>query len=180
MFASEEREMRQAPTAQQMEAAQQISVPTAPMQAVKAPVSEERTDGSLHAGRIWISPQEMDDEAGWGDEAEAAEDEFDGGVAEVGGEFEEDDAAPEDDEAGKFEPELVPVSASVFDDDFFRSRDAAEAKEAAAAVAGREREMIAVTESAEGSRLFAGASASQAEHTETDELDIPAFLRRSH
>jgi hypothetical protein len=29
-------------------------------------------------------------------------------------------------------------------------------------------------------RLFAGASASHAEPPETDELDIPAFLRRSH
>jgi hypothetical protein len=28
-------------------------------------------------------------------------------------------------------------------------------------------------------RLFAGVSASHAEHSEADELDIPAFLRRS-
>jgi hypothetical protein len=29
-------------------------------------------------------------------------------------------------------------------------------------------------------RLFAGANASHAEPAETDELDIPAFLRHSH
>jgi hypothetical protein len=36
------------------------------------------------------------------------------------------------------------------------------------------------TEPAQEVRLFAGASASHAESSETDELDIPAFLRRSH
>jgi hypothetical protein len=34
-------------------------------------------------------------------------------------------------------------------------------------------------EPAGGARLFAGASASLAGHSESDELDIPAFLRRS-
>jgi cell division protein FtsZ len=144
---------------------------------VEAPVSESPADGSLHAGRIWISPDEIDDEAGWGDEA--SDEEFDGEIAEAHGEPELDDVAPEYDEVRESEPELVPVAASVFDDDFFRSRDAAEAKEAAAVAASREPERIGVMESPEGARLFAGASASQAEHAETDELDIPAFLRKS-
>jgi cell division protein FtsZ len=62
------------------------------------------------------------------------------------------------------EPELVPVAASVFDDEFFRAgqlRAQAEAAEVA------EPECVA--------NSFALAGVSQAE---TDELDIPAFLRR--
>jgi hypothetical protein len=35
-------------------------------------------------------------------------------------------------------------------------------------------------EPAREARLFVGANASHAEPSETDELDIPAFLRRSH
>ena len=116
------------------------------------------------------------------------------------------------------EPELVPVAASVFDDDFFRTdrvRRAAEAR--AAAANGVPVEMMRhdvygadglegadSIEHGEGSRdfafggyasagesrsmaredgppaLFAGASAgSHVEQQGTDELDIPAFLRRS-
>ncbi len=82
---------------------------------------------------------------------------------------------PEAGECADREPELVPVAASVFDDEFFRSsgargRAAAEgiAHAAAAAVpnpAGVARDLRA---------------AAPAEHGEADELDIPAFLRRSH
>jgi cell division protein FtsZ len=85
------------------------------------------------------------------------------------------------DDADDFEPrtnpELVPVAASVFDDDFFRA-----AQLSGRTQAGSERAAAAVPAQAVAQevRLFAGVSASQAEQPESDELDIPAFLRRSH
>jgi cell division protein FtsZ len=72
------------------------------------------------------------------------------------------------------EPELVPVSASVFDDDFFRSSYGR---------ARGENEPTAVLRAdsgAESLRSFAAAPSADAGHAETDELDIPAFLRRGH
>ncbi len=122
---------------------------------------------------------------------------------------------PEDFSGGdpfaEHEAELVPVAASVFDDDFFRAervRGRREAAEMAGGVAlatepARVSEVAEVREPAreftfggyatagesravahdygaqEPAALFAGASGSVAEHPETDELDIPAFLRRS-
>jgi cell division protein FtsZ len=142
-------------------------------------------------------------------------------------------AAPEEpvEATPAVEPELVPVAASVFDDDFFRSdrvraRAAAEEKAAPAAAATKPEPIVrldsyeldgldmepwepgayvppaavkheapareftfggyasgaATYVSAEPAReatLFAGASAGHTAHSETDELDIPAFLRRS-
>ena len=88
-------------------------------------------------------------------------------------------AGPEDD------PELVPVAASIFDDDFFnrtqgRNRAAGESEFFGAAVAVQAASAPApVQEGNPDVRPFAGANGSQAEHPETDELDIPAFLRRS-
>jgi cell division protein FtsZ len=119
----------------------------------------------------------------------------------------------------KIEPELVPVAASVFDDDFFRRSRAAEAAAAmvkptpvaridAYELDGPEMEAagsygaVARASSTQDSgarefsfggyasagesrtvaaepAMYAGASGSHAEHAETDELDIPAFLRRS-
>ena len=74
------------------------------------------------------------------------------------------------------EPELVPVAASVFDDEFFRTprvrlRPAVEPDPADPSVANPGTREV---------RLFAGASASPAGPSESDELDIPAFLRRGH
>jgi len=74
------------------------------------------------------------------------------------------------------EPELVPVAASVFDDEFFRTprvrlRPAVEPDPADPSVAEPGTREV---------RLFAGASASPAGPAESDELDIPAFLRRGH
>ncbi len=74
------------------------------------------------------------------------------------------------------EPELVPVAASVFDDEFFRTprvrlRPAVEPDPADPSVAEPGTREV---------RLFAGASASPAGPSESDELDIPAFLRRGH
>jgi len=183
MFASEEMESRHAPSPRAMEAAQQISIPMAKHDtAVEA---EAPQDEMLQAGRIWVRPQEMDEATEWDDEVEDESsdetgfaEEFETGEARS--EYAQDDS-PETGEEREPEPELVPVSASVFDDDFFRSpagraRAAAEGEgfaPPAAVQAGSE-------ESARDVRLFAGANASHAEHTETDELDIPAFLRRSH
>jgi cell division protein FtsZ len=74
------------------------------------------------------------------------------------------------------EPELVPVAASVFDDEFFRTprvrlRPAVEPDPADPSVAEPGTREV---------RLFAGASASPAGPSESDELDIPAFLRHGH
>ena len=69
------------------------------------------------------------------------------------------------------EPELVPVPASVFDDDFFRSEPGVEAQ----MPVRREPDMPVVTEQ----RVYAGAAVS-ADSPDNDELDIPAFLRKGH
>jgi cell division protein FtsZ len=183
LFASEEREAWQAGTQRQAEPSQQIATSTAKIEPaaeamVASPAEAEiRQGGSLHASRIWVSPEEIDD-AGWSDEAAdevAPEGEFEAAqAAELEDLSEDEDAEPEFERRG--DPELVPVSASVFDDDFFR----------AAQLGGRpqgepERAIPAGTAQPAGQevRLFAGVSASQAEHSESDELDIPAFLRRS-
>jgi len=107
-----------------------------------------------------------------------AEPEF--GAAAVGS-IAVEDMVEADDMDRDSEPELVPVAASIFDDDFFstqgRNRATAESETFGSAVAVQPASAPASIE--EGARLFAGASGSQAEHPETDELDIPAFLRRS-
>jgi len=101
------------------------------------------------------------------------------------------------------EPELVPVAASVFDDEFFRTpsarlRPAVEPDPADPILAesdlcdeccfdggtqsAHSRPTVPEYEHEEPAHegLYAGASASHAETPETDELDIPAFLRRSN
>jgi cell division protein FtsZ len=91
-------------------------------------------------------------------------------------------------------PALIPVSASVFDDDFFRTSPSR------APVKHQPDELLRVETGVEGGTYlsapenvqstnpvsepgvrvsFAGAGA-QADSQESDELDIPAFLRRSH
>jgi cell division protein FtsZ len=68
-----------------------------------------------------------------------------------------------------FEPELVPVRASVFDDDFFRKPKEEELSAKAAEEAAKQRTEARVPS-------FAGYAGENA--AENDELDIPAFLRR--
>jgi cell division protein FtsZ len=181
IFASEEREARQA------EAAKPIPMATAKSEAVAEGTghtaeAEVRPDGALHAGRTWVSPQEMDDAADWNDEAETeadAEPEFE---AEMGRTDDDEEIAETGDVGRDSEPELVPVSASVFDDDFFRSASGRNRAAAGSEIVGStvaDQAAGAPASSEEGARLFAGASGSQAEQPETDELDIPAFLRRS-
>jgi hypothetical protein len=70
------------------------------------------------------------------------------------------------------------VSASVFDDDFFRASPPRGVATSAGVPSGGSlglHEMSPVAEPAQDVRMFAGANT----HAETDELDIPAFLRRS-
>ncbi len=97
--------------------------------------------------------------------------------------------------------ELIPVPASVFDDDFFRGASAQEAQEAeemanevqesfreSAHFVGqnlvqREERLSTVeeplvVEAAVRTATFAGAVSGSADPGEPDELDIPAFLRR--
>jgi len=189
LFASEEREVRQAQAARPVEAAQQMTMPMAKaevaVEAKAASAAVEVRENGAQAGRIWVSPREMDD-AGWSEEAAANEAvraaEFEA-EAEQSAEMEDVGEAEQPEFQRQAEPELVPVSASVFDDDFFRTtyiggRAQVEDEEMETAVASRT-EIGAAMESASEVRLFAGASASHAGHPESDELDIPAFLRRS-
>jgi cell division protein FtsZ len=103
--------------------------------------------------------------------------------------------------AAKAQQELVPVPASVFDDDFFRSsRSREEGNEEEPKLPERYREAAHVssvarvqsedTWSGKGelpvadpvirAAAFGGTVAAPIEQAEPDELDIPAFLRRSN
>jgi len=198
LFASEEREVRQASMPRQVEAAQRSPITAAKSEAVpevKQALAEldTREDGLLHAGRIWVSPREMDD-ADWSDGTGAGDEaqvEAEGGPsAEMEDGSEAEDARPKFEPQG--EPELVPVSASVFDDDFFRKPGiggrtqgegdtSAMAAPASAISSGNgHRGTLEAAGVGQEVRMFAGASATHAGHPEADELDIPAFLRRSH
>ncbi len=155
LFASEEREVRQAT---RVEAAQQISL---------SRVAAVSTPEAAHAAAE-VGAQDMT----WG-RAEIEDALYEELAAEGEAAMEGASANAEDESQGR-EPELVPVSASVFDDDFFRSSRAAREAEMNAAA------MQAPAAGAGEVRLYAGASATLAEHTNPDELDIPAFLRRNH
>jgi cell division protein FtsZ len=167
LFASEEREMRQT---RPVEVA-----PTVRVEAIVEPVVEAADELEIEDRSL-----ENADAEGWNEEFEAeaaGEAEFE---AEVVAEDDDDEIAGESDAEAYAarEPELVPVAASVFDDDFFRSangRRRLEAEAAGAAVA-----VPRADAGVEGARVFAGASGGHAEQSESDELDIPAFLRRSH
>jgi cell division protein FtsZ len=106
------------------------------------------------------------------------------------------------------QPELLPVAASVFDDEFFRTprvrlrppvslnpvnpnpaapnpsepdtRDCSFNPQLQRAQSRPIVPQYTPAEPAPEAHLFAGVSASHAEPAETDELDIPAFLRHSH
>jgi cell division protein FtsZ len=93
----------------------------------------------------------------------ASEDEFAAARAEDGADSDDSFAEAEEDQR-RHDPELVPVAASVFDDDFFRRSYSAPAGSSSAG----EQAGVAM------------ASPSPTEGSEADELDIPAFLRRSH
>jgi cell division protein FtsZ len=94
------------------------------------------------------------------------------------------------------EPRLIPVPASVFDDDFFRTSghgveigpiDSIRMEERLAepthySAAGHiEPEVeISIGETPARMAAYSGAVSLPVEHTEPDELDIPAFLRRGN
>jgi cell division protein FtsZ len=165
-FASEEREAR-------AEAAQQMAMPLAKSEAVA--LMQTQDEGLMKAGRIWVSSQEIDDTPSDNamDEPEF-EDEFEVEAVDSDGE----EMVEADEVERENEPELVPVAASVFDDDFFRNAASGRANRTAP-----ESEMTMAAGTADAGRdvrLFAGTSTVHAEHSETDELDIPAFLRRTH
>jgi cell division protein FtsZ len=143
MFASEEREMRQ-------EWRQR------PLAAEARPAAETRVAPEL-AREVAMERATDEVEA---DSDTAPEDEFAAARAEDGADT-EDSFAEAEEEQRERDPELVPVAASVFDDDFFRRSHLAPAGEQATAG-------------------VAMAGPSHTEGSETDELDIPAFLRRSH
>ena len=171
MFASEEREARQA-AARPAEAAKiapalaQSAV--AEMSAAPVVAGEPQEGTLLHASRIWVKPQEIDDES-WNEG---------GADGEMESQYAADRGGMEDADVERRQPELVPVAASVFDDEFFRGAytggRAISEPEPAATVARRDVEVSA----AESAQASSGSNA-QAEHSEADELDIPAFLRRS-
>jgi cell division protein FtsZ len=97
-------------------------------------------------------------------------------------------------------PELVPVKASVFDDDFFQASSTREElnfegdgvegglhdrSQLSVPGRGKDGELRGVTEDvfpvdASVRMPFVGSSVAAAEHAAPDELDIPAFLRRGN
>jgi cell division protein FtsZ len=176
-FASEEREARQVERPR--------PAPAAKTEAVAEAVTPAHSDGSPQANRSWASPEEMDGATDSNEEAEME--------AEAGPEFEAGRSDSDDSEnrSGSgyadrdSEPELAPVAASVFDDDFFhspsgRNRTASENELFGSAVAVQAVSApVLVEEAGREVRMFAGATGSSTEQAETDELDIPAFLRRS-
>jgi len=167
LFASEEREIRQAqPSRQAVHVAKSEAV--AEMAAAGEGEANLHGEGMLRAGRIWVSPAEMDD-APFNEEADGP-----AGVEFAGETAADRDAAHEDAERFDHEPELVPVSASVFDDEFFRAASARARSSAGDATSA----VPAVQHPASATHDL--HSAVHAEHTGADELDIPAFLRRSH
>ena len=140
MFASEEREMRQEWRQRPLEVEARPAAETRVAPELDREVAMERAADATDA------PYEV---------------EADSDTAPEDGVNTEDDFAEAEEGQRERDPELVPVAASVFDDDFFRRSHLAAAGEQAA-VAG------------------AMAGPSQTEGSEADELDIPAFLRRSH
>ena len=206
MFASEEKEQRQTPAQREMAGAQQIAIPqmkTIPQMKIESEAVEAaggpagvgmRQDGLLQGGRIWVSPQEVDETIGWDDEVRAAADAEieDGFNSELEAErsVDREDMVGAEDAGHEFGPELVPVAASVFDDDFFRTtyvggRPVVQEEVGVAGVSMETAQEPALdetgilTEAKRDARLYAGATATHAEPAESDELDIPAFLRRS-
>jgi cell division protein FtsZ len=71
-------------------------------------------------------------------------------------------------------PELIPVPASVFDDDFFQT-----APKEPVMAAPRQEVGIAEPRGFAGTALAAPGMMT-APHADADELDIPAFLRKGH
>ncbi len=178
-FASE---MRAAPT----------SAPPAPSTPPPPPATEPVWAHEPGAADVQ-SPSETEDF--WDDAAAPFEEEQ--GSAEESQSYA---VAPQSTEKPSAPPELLPVPASVFDDDFFRTdrvrarvADTLSTAAQAPRIQIREPEIIIgsgtrtsgfngapvrdYTATQPAAALFAGASGSGAAVGESDELDIPAFLR---
>jgi len=204
-FASE---TRHAYTAREVEAARQV------LQAEAAgPVAGFGGPGLGKIAGVPVSPAELDDpgsaaveEPEWEESVECGSmapwfDRIEAGFGSASAEGPGDGrgfAAAE--EPLPSEPELVPVAASVFDDEFFRtgrvrSRSSddggrsittirpeiaqQEDEDAEEAENGSPSYVYTQLEPTREPALFAGAAGGHAEHSQADELDIPAFLRRS-
>jgi cell division protein FtsZ len=151
----------------------------------------EPQEGSLlQAGRIWVSPREIDDAEGWSDEEYATTRSELSSGAESYSSVQASDEPNEEVAEPEQAKELVPVAASVFDDEFFRTPSVRDASSGAGEVSAPRLTMppssfemgngLESLPAPREARIFAGASDSHAEQAEADELDIPAFLRRSH
>ncbi len=175
LFASEE-------MAAQAAAATPLATSQAAADAVAHIAEVEGSEGQ-HGGVTWVSPAEMPDGGGWNEAEEAGRDFAFGSNAAMAPGSGMHGSTRDDFEPGpRIEPELVPVAASVFDDDFFRSPGGLGARRGSDEGAARVSAVASapVSTSLDGeTRLYAGATAVHLEHVDTDELDIPAFLRRS-
>ena len=183
-FASEMQEAQKARAQHSVEAVQRTSQPVETSECISEFAVTAAADSGLdHAATGTGSSMNWTYEA---DDDRSAETEFDGAHSQYN---------------SPTEPELVPVAASVFDDEFFRTpnarlRPAVEPDPSDPNLAeydlcddccidgpiqrtGPSAPEYGPEGPAHEVRLFAGASASHEEPSETDELDIPAFLRRS-
>ncbi len=199
------------------------AAPTVCATSVLAPQAEDRQECAAQTDRYWVATHESDcacqtdDASSWNEDTDTElapeahfEAPYDAAFAvdalADGRSSVSEETAPDEDEQPHFShpsgPELLPVAASVFDDDFFRSpviRPPAGVQDPVELDAYPSRTddlgFNGPTQRAESRpsvpqytpveterevRLFAGANASHAGPAETDELDIPAFLRRSH
>ena len=243
-FASEIREAQQARAQHPVEAAQQSSLPVSTPAAAQFTASAassfaDRTTVLLDSDSDSDSDSDEDadsDEDGQFDldadvdsDADSEPDAEPDPNADLETDADADLVPDEDSDSGSgsrstaSEPELVPVAASVFDDEFFRtprvrlrppvspnpvspdpvSPNPVNPGPVAPGPAGpnpsvsdtrdfsfnpqlqraQSRPLVpeyGPAEHAPEVRLFAGANASHVEPSETDELDIPAFLRHSH
>ena len=198
-FASEIREAQEAQQTHTSQPARQaptpIPIPIPTPAAVTVPTaaeSHEELDGSRRIDRSEADPVPEDEfEPQTGDRSPTAR-----YMVETG-----QDAQPESRSAR--EPELIPVAASIFDDDFFRAPlasdlasdlagDLSANREEFSPVAVAVRAAPAPARDTEQDFTFGGQvhyaesrpaahpfGASQSDQQEADELDIPAFLRRS-
>ncbi|HEV2645903.1 MAG TPA: cell division protein FtsZ [Acidobacteriaceae bacterium] len=180
LFASEERESRGAAVSAQQFEAEQGTLPEVQGRTAVAVTGAADAEVSPDAGRIRMSEDDENGVAGWREESSISAD-ADEEFAGLGERNEADDeVAPVF--LRESEPQLVPVAASVFDDAFFRKDvgcgGASHWGGATDAVSVGSADPV--MEPAREVRLFAGAAAvAHAEPAESDELDIPAFLRRS-
>ena len=133
--------------------------------------SEEREIlGELRAAPVVPAPEPVSELTRELELEAEADEEIEEQIGDEAMESDAEAAEAYDEPALAREPELIPVPASAFDDDFFRTGE-------------RRVEPVSSPVSygvSESTRVMAGMAAPTASGQEVDELDIPAFLRRSH